>query len=228
MSRARPVVAIDGPSGAGKSTVARALAKALGFHYVDTGALYRSVAHLAEREGVPWDDGAGLAALAGRHAFSFDPEGALLVDGAPPGDAIRTPHVSRGASVVARHPEVRRALLAVQRALGADGGVVLEGRDIGTTVFPDAEVKIFLTATARERARRRFLELEARGEPTTLDEVERQQEARDRADREREISPLVRADDAVEIVCDGMSVQEVVAGIAARARPFSFDFTPER
>ena len=216
MTRPRPVVAIDGPSGAGKSTVARAVARRLGFHYVDTGALYRSVAHLAELHGVRWDDGPALAALAAAHDFAFAEDGGLVVDGVPIGDAIRAPHVSHGASTVARHPEVRRALLEVQRWLGADGGVVLEGRDIGSVVFPDAEVKIFLTATAKERARRRFLELEARGEPTTLAQVERDQDERDRADRERMASPLIRTDDAFELVCDGMSVDEVVAAIAAR------------
>jgi len=216
VTRARPVVAIDGPSGAGKSTVARSLARALGFHYVDTGALYRTVAHLALLHGVPWDDGPRLAALAAAHELSFAADGDLVVDGAPVGDAIRAPLVSRGASAVARLPEVRRALLEVQRRLGAGGGVVLEGRDIGTVVFPDAEVKIFLTATAEERARRRFRELEARGEGVTLDQVARDQEERDRADSEREASPLAKADDAFELVCDGMSIDEVVAALAAR------------
>ena len=216
MTRTRPVVAIDGPSGAGKSTVARALARALGFHYVDTGALYRSVAHLADLHGVAWDDGERLAELAGAREFSFAEDGGLVVDGEAIGDAIRSPHVSRGASKVARLKEVRRALLKIQRQLGRGGGAVLEGRDIGTVVFPDAEVKIFLTATAKERARRRFLELEARGEAVTLEQVERDQTERDRADSEREASPLVRAEDAFELVCDGMSVDEVVAAISAR------------
>lgn len=214
--RTRPVVAIDGPSGAGKSTVARSLARALGFHYVDTGALYRSVAYLADLHGVAWDDVEKLAALAEAREFSFAEDGGLVVDGEPFGDAIRAPRVSRGASSVARLKEVRRALLKVQRRLGAGGGVVLEGRDIGTIVFPDAEVKIFLTATAKERARRRFLELGARGAAVTLEQVERDQEERDRADSEREASPLVRAEDAFELACDGMSVDEVVAVIAAR------------
>jgi cytidylate kinase len=214
--RTRPVVAIDGPSGAGKSTVARALARALGFSYVDTGALYRSVAYLADLHGVSWDDGEQLAALAEAREFSFAEDGGLVVDGEPIGDAIRSPRVSLGASAVARLKEVRRALLKVQRRIGAGGGAVLEGRDIGTIVFPDAEVKIFLTATARERARRRFLELQARGAAVTLEQVERDQEERDRADSEREASPLVRAEDAFEIVCDGMSVDEVVAAIATR------------
>jgi len=218
MKRTRPVVAIDGPSGAGKSTVARALAKSLGYFFVDTGALYRSVAYLAEREEVPWDDGAALARLAAEHDFSFDAEGRVLIDGVIVGDAIRTPHMSLGASAVARLGEVRHALLDVQRGLGAEGGVVLEGRDIGTSVFPDAEVKIFLTATPRERARRRALELEARGMTTSIEEVERDQEQRDRADSEREVSPLERAEDAFELVCDGMSIDEVVGAIAKRVQ----------
>jgi cytidylate kinase len=216
VTRRRPVVAIDGPSGAGKSTVARSLARALGFQYVDTGALYRAVALLALRHGVSWDDGPGLAALAAAHELAFGDDGGLIVDGAPLGDAIRTPQISRGASTVARLPELRRALLALQRRLGAGGGVVLEGRDIGTVVFPDAEVKIFLTATAQERARRRHRELAARGEGVTLAQVERDQAERDRIDSERESSPLAKADDAFELVCDGLGVDEVVAAIAAR------------
>jgi len=216
VSRSRPVVAIDGPSGAGKSTVARTLAEALGFLYVDTGALYRCVAYLAELHGVPWDDGGRLAAIAAARDFSFAADGGLVVDGVPVGDAIRSPHVSLGASKVAQLPEVRRALLEIQRRLGADGGVVLEGRDIGTVVFPDAEVKIFLTATPKERARRRFLELESRGETATLEQVERDQAERDRADSEREVSPLSRAADAYELSTDDLGVEEIVARIAAR------------
>jgi cytidylate kinase len=209
--RPRPVVAIDGPSGAGKSTVARGLARALGFGYVDTGAIYRAIAWLADEEAAAWDQGPLLAALARRHRFAFDADGTLEVDGRAPGDALRTPRISRGASVVAAHPAVRAALLELQRELGRDGGVVLEGRDIGTAVFPDAEIKFFLDATVPERARRRHAELTARGEAVSLEEVEREQEARDRADRERPISPLVRAADARAIDCDDLTAAEVVA-----------------
>jgi cytidylate kinase len=210
------VVAIDGPSGAGKSTVARGLARALGFSYIDTGALYRSVAWLAETNGASWDDGARLAELARAHRFAFAKNGELLVDNAPVGDAIRTPQISHGASVVARHREVRQALLAIQRELGRKGGVVLEGRDIGTVVFPDAEAKFFLVASVRERARRRYEELVSRSESVTIEQVERDQEQRDRSDRERSLSPLRRADDAVEIDSDGLTVEQVIDAMKRR------------
>jgi len=213
-------VAIDGPAGAGKSTVSSRVAAALGLPKLDTGAIYRTLALAASRAGVSWDDAAALAELARTLPLRF----AGNVGGSPLqvflGDeevtaAIRTPEMSQGSSLVSRHAPVRAALLPVQRRLAADG-VVAEGRDIGSVVLPDAEVKIFLTATAQERARRRFLELEARGERVTLEQVERDQAERDRADSEREVSPLARAADAFEIVCDGMSVDEVVSAIAAR------------
>jgi cytidylate kinase len=204
------VVAIDGPAGAGKSTVARGLSRALGFSYIDTGALYRSVAWLAEQNGVDWQDGARLAELAVPARFEFDSSGELLVDGTAVGAAIRTPAISRGSSVVARQPQVRKGLLAIQRTLGANGGVVLEGRDIGTVVFPDAEVKFFLVASVGVRARRRFDELVAGGSAVTIEQVEREIEERDRADRERSISPLKQATDAVEIDCDELSARQVI------------------
>lgn len=214
--RPHPVIAIDGPSGAGKSTVARGLARALGFSYLDTGALYRAVAWLADREGVSWEDGSALAGLVRSRRFEFDDAGALRVDGEAAGEGIRTPEMSRGASIVARHPEVRSELLGIQRRLGRDGGVVLEGRDIGTVVFPDAEIKFYLTASVRERARRRHQELTRRGEAVTLEQVEREQIERDRSDREREVSPLRRADDAIEIDCENTSAEEVVASMKSR------------
>lgn len=218
--RPRPVVAIDGPSGAGKSTVARALASRLGYSFVDTGALYRSIALLADRAGTSWDDGEALASIARSHSFSFDESGNLSIDGGEVGDSIRTPRMSMGASAVARHPRLRAALLDVQRSLGEDGGVVLEGRDIGTVVFPDAEVKFYLDASVRVRASRRMKELREKGQAVTLEEVERDQEARDRADREREISPLRRAQDALVISCDDLDAEGVVDAIisATKAR----------
>ncbi len=208
--RSRPIVAIDGPSGVGKSTVARKLSASLDFSYVDTGALYRTVAWLADKHGVDWSAGTELADITGKHDLSFDSGGNLSVDGEPIGNLIRSPHISLGASTVARHPEVRSALLALQRQLGEAGGVVLEGRDIGTIVFVDAEVKFFLNASVAVRARRRFLELEARGEEVTLEEVEQEQIKRDTADRNRVVSPLRQADDAVQILCDEMTADKVV------------------
>ncbi len=214
--RSKPIVAIDGPSGVGKSTVARGLAAALGFSYVDTGALYRTVAWLADARGVDWSISKDLAQLATRHDFNFDSKGTLLLDGQPIGDRIRSPRISRGASAVAVHKEVREALLEVQRCLGKAGGIVLEGRDIGTVVFPDAEVKFFLTAGTKVRARRRFLELKARGEDTALSEVEAEQALRDKTDQRRVISPLRQAKDAVKINCDEMTADEVVDAMLKR------------
>lgn len=204
------MIAIDGPSGAGKSTVARGLAKTLGFAYIDTGALYRAVAWLADQAAVEWDDGPRLATLAKSRSFAFDEDGELRIDDEAVGDRIRTPHISRGASVVARHSELRGALLEIQRELGNIGGVVLEGRDIGTVVFPDAEVKLFLVASVRVRAQRRHAELVARGQAVKLADVEREQEQRDRSDRERKISPLVKAEDAEEIDCDELDAEQVI------------------
>ena len=208
--RRQPVIAIDGPSGVGKSTVAKQIAKRLGFILVDTGAIYRSTALLADEAAVPWEDAEDVAALAHAHSFAFDATGALLLDGTPVGDRIRTPRMSMGASAVAGHPEVREALLGIQRDLGKEGGIVLEGRDVGTVVFPDAEVKFFLTASAEVRARRRYLELQAKGSEAAYEEVLEDQKARDLADSTRAVAPLKQADDAVPVLCDDMTADEVV------------------
>ncbi len=215
--RSRAVVAIDGPSGAGKSTVAGRLARELGFSLVDTGSIYRAVAWLADREGVDWDDGPRLARLVSGRAFDLGPDG-LRIDGLAPGDVLRTARIGKGASIVARHRELRDVLLGVQRELARDGGVVLEGRDIGTVVVPDAEIKFFLTAEVAERARRRWSELRGCGEEISLERVEREQRERDRADSEREHSPLRRADDAVVIDCTNLGIDEVVSSMKTRVK----------
>ncbi|MFO8071673.1 MAG: (d)CMP kinase [Polyangia bacterium] len=215
--RSRPVVAIDGPSGAGKSTVAGLLARELGFALVDTGSIYRAVAWLADREDIDWDDGPRLARLASSREFDLEPDG-LKIDGVAPGDALRTARIGNGASIVARHRELRDVLLGVQRDLARDGGVVLEGRDIGTIVVPDAEIKFFLTAEVAERARRRWSELRERGEEISLERVEREQRKRDRADSERKHSPLRRAGDAVVIDCTNLGIDEVVSSMKNRVK----------
>ncbi|MBN2716693.1 MAG: (d)CMP kinase [Deltaproteobacteria bacterium] len=208
--RNKPVVAIDGPSGVGKSTVAKGVAAALNFQFIDTGAIYRSVALAAKRNKIDWHDGPKVGEEALRHRFAFDGDGNLLLDGGPVGDLIRTTEMSEGASTVAKHPEVRDALLDIQRLLGKDGGVVLEGRDIGTVVFPDAEAKFFLVASSKERARRRYLQLKEKDESVTLDEIEKAQQIRDERDANRLVAPLRKANDAEEINCEKTSAAEVI------------------
>ncbi len=208
------IIAIDGPAGAGKSTLSRLVAQRLGYTLVDTGALYRAVALRARQRGISWDDGPALGALASQLHLSFV-DGALEVDGERPGDALRTPEISQGASRVSAHPAVRAALLGVQRDMGREGGVVLEGRDIGTVVYPDAEVKVFLVATDEERARRRLAELLARGERSSLEEVLEEMRVRDRRDSERETAPLRMAEGAVRVDSTGRTLDELVEQLAA-------------
>jgi cytidylate kinase len=191
------VVAIDGPAGAGKSTIARALARRLGATYLDTGAMYRSVALAARRRG---EDPAAVA-----RAIELELGGSVVVDGEDVTAAIRAPEVTQDASRVAQDPRVRAALADKQRALLSVGDWVAEGRDIGTVVCPEAEVKVFLTATAEERARRRAAELGA-----DLATVLREQRERDRRDTEREHSPLAPAADAVPVDTTGLTIDEVV------------------
>ncbi|HVR62084.1 MAG TPA: (d)CMP kinase, partial [Polyangia bacterium] len=181
-SSRRLVVAIDGPAGAGKSTTARLLARRLGYALVDTGAIYRTMALLARRRGIAWTDGPGVAALGAGLGIGFELRGDrnhTLLEGADISDEIRTPEISDGASRVSALPEVRAALLDLQRRLGAAGGVVVEGRDIGTVVFPGAEAKFFLTASAEERARRRAAELRAAGRAVDEAATRAELEARD-------------------------------------------------
>ena len=205
------VIAIDGPAGAGKSTVARGVAAALGFTYLDSGAMYRCVALAALRAGAVLDDGVALGGLARRLDLSAD-AGRAGLDGEDVSEAIRAPDVSIAASRVSVHPEVRAAMVDRQRSLIASGGYVAEGRDIGTVVSPDAPLKVFLTAGPDERARRRAAET---GEPAEA--VLAALVARDARDREREHGALRPAGDAVELDTTGLSVDEVVARIVALA-----------
>jgi len=214
------IVAIDGPAGAGKSTIARLLAQRLGYTYIDTGAMYRAVALCSERQGISWDDPDGLERLTLSLDLEFEPDGErsrLLVNGEDVSEAIRTPQISRGASEVSRWPGVRCALVEQQQRMSAEQSVVMEGRDIGTVVFPQAQVKIFLTATPEERSRRRTAELSERGEEADPEQVLQEVLDRDRRDCEREHSPLRQAEDAMEVVTDGMSIDEVVEHLARLA-----------
>ena len=215
------VVTIDGPAGAGKSTVAKQLARALGYRLLDTGAIYRAVALVAERRGVAWSDGEACAAIARALDIRFDFVGDanhVSIEGNDETLAIRAPTISQGASQVSAHPAVRAGLLELQRRLGAGGGVVVEGRDTGTVVFPHAQAKFFLTASVAERARRRVAELRARGvavdEAATLREIEE----RDARDASRDVAPMKPADDAVMVDSSTQTVEEVVETLARVAR----------
>ena len=224
--RARPIVAIDGPAGAGKSTVARRVAEALGFLLLDTGALYRTVAVAAKRASLAFDDAANVGVLArdlaAEGAITVAQDGTagmrVFLRGEDVSTEIRTPDMAMGASTVSAHPVVREALLALQRQAGTEGGVVLEGRDIGTVVFPDAEVKFFLTARPEVRARRRFDELTAKGQSVTFEETLEDVLRRDAQDTQRAVAPLRQADDAVLVESSSLDIDGVVERMVARVR----------
>lgn len=224
--RARPIVAIDGPAGAGKSTVARHVADALGFLLLDTGALYRTVAVAAKRASLPFDDASsvGLLArdLASEGAITVAHDGAsgmrVFLRGEDVSAEIRTPEMAMGASTVSAHPVVRDALLALQRQAGTEGGVVLEGRDIGTVVFPDAEVKFFLTAQPEVRAQRRFDELTAKGQSVTFQETLDDVLRRDAQDTQRAVAPLRQADDAILVDSSALDIDGVVERMVSQVR----------
>jgi cytidylate kinase len=212
------VIAIDGPAGAGKSTVARALARRLGFFLLDTGAIYRALALEADRAGIGFDDGASLGARAVALAIRFDEEGRVFLGDEDVSIAIRTPAMSQGASTVSAHPPVRQALLGLQRRLAARGRCVVEGRDIGTVVLPTAPLKIFLTASPEVRARRRYDELTARGQTVDLAATLAEIVERDDRDTSRATAPLKQAEDAVLLDTSELAESEVVDRMEALAR----------
>jgi cytidylate kinase len=221
----RPVVAIDGPAGAGKSTVTRRVAEWLNYVLVDTGAIYRTVALAAERAGLSWEDSEGVSefahALSARNAIRLERGEAgqhVLLDGEDVSGSIRTLSIGQGASKVSAIPGVRDALLELQRRAGAEGGVVLEGRDIGTVVFPDAEAKFFLTASVEVRARRRYEELAQKGHAPPLEQVIEEVKERDHRDSSRPIAPLKQAADAVVIDSSNLSIDEVAERIVTHVR----------
>jgi CMP/dCMP kinase len=203
------IVAIDGPSGAGKGTVARAVAERLGYRYVDSGAMYRAVGWLALNEHLSLDDEPAVAALAERARVEIDPS-RVAIDGVDVTRAIRTPEIDRAAAAVARLPRVRSVLVGRQREMGEVGGIVMEGRDIGTVVFPQADVKIYLDASAEERARRRAHDPAHSGGPVTVADVATLLTERDRLDSTRKASPLLVASDALVVDTTAKSVGEVV------------------
>jgi cytidylate kinase len=208
----RVVVAIDGPAGAGKSTIARRLAGRLGFTYIDTGAMYRAVALWALRQKVDWDDMHRMEQLAMAAEIELSP-GRIHLNGEDISEAIRTPDVSNGASKVAVIPGVRRAMVAKQRAMGERASVVMEGRDIGTVVFPAADVKIYLDADPEERVRRRFREGRERGDSIGVAQLAEQMKERDRRDSTRSDAPLAQAPDAVYLDSTPLSLDEVEEAI---------------
>ena len=206
------VIAIDGPSGAGKGTISRTIAARLGYRHVDTGAMYRAVAWKALHDRMPVDDEAAVAALAERSPIDVE-GGTVSIDGHDVTKAIRTPEIDKAAAAVARLPGVRAALVARQRAVGREGGVVMEGRDIGTVVFPNADVKIYLDASAEERARRRANDPAHTGSQSGEAAVAAAIQARDTSDTTRAASPLTLAADAVHIDTTTMPIDEVVARV---------------
>lgn len=218
MTRRKICIALDGPAGVGKTTTAKALAAHFGLLYVDTGAMYRALAVIARQHNISPDDAKSASELAGRIRIELDQNEAgtlrVLADGGDVTTAIRTPEASDGASRISVHPGVRTELVRWQRELARGGGVVMEGRDIGTVVLPNAEAKVFLTASTAERARRRHRELAGRGVAVSLAQVTKEMEERDARDRSRETSPLRPAPDAVVVDCTAFDLNEQVAAVS--------------
>jgi cytidylate kinase len=213
----RLIIAIDGPSGAGKGTVARTVASELGYIHIDSGAMYRAVGWKALRDGAPLDDDEAIGCIAEQSRIDLSTT-AVTIDGRDITRAIRTPEIDRAAAAIARLPRVRAALVKRQRLLGAGGGIVMEGRDIGTVVFPRADVKVYLDASPEERARRRAHDPAHSARSTSVSEVVGALAARDELDRTRMASPLVAAQDAVAIDTTGKTVRSVVDEVMAVIR----------
>jgi cytidylate kinase len=204
-----PVIAIDGPSASGKGTVAQIVAERLGFHYLDSGALYRIVALAAQQRGISWQDEAGLAAMAPKLHIVFE-QGQVLLDDEYISEAIRTEDISRGASEVAVHPALRKALVKLQRSFCKAPGLVADGRDMGSVIFPEARTKIFLTASAEIRAERRYKQLMGKGIHANLAAILQDLQARDARDRQRTVAPLQQCEGALLLDTDPLTIEQAV------------------
>ncbi len=204
-----PVIAIDGPSASGKGTVAQIVAERLGFHYLDSGALYRIVALAAKLRGIAWQDETGLAAMAPGLGITFE-DGQILINDEMVTEAVRTEEISRGASEVAVHPALRRALIDLQRSFRKAPGLVADGRDMGSVIFPDAQAKIFLTASAEVRADRRYKQLMEKGNHANLANILQDLQLRDERDRQRAVAPLQQCEGAILLDTDHLTIEQAV------------------
>ena len=206
-------IAIDGPAGAGKSTVAKLVARKLGYVYIDTGAMYRTLTYKAIKSGVDLHDNGSLNQLLSKTKIELTPEGKVFMDSEEVTELIRTDEVTNSVSFVASQSDVRFEMLTRQQEMARQGGTVMDGRDIGTAVLPNAEVKVFLSATVEERAKRRYEENLAKGYPSDFEQLKQEIALRDKRDSERETAPLKKADDAIEIDTTNLSIDEVVVAI---------------
>ena len=212
-----PVIAIDGPSASGKGTVAQRVAQALGYHYLDSGAIYRIAALAALRRGISWQDEAGLADMAASLDIRFA-DGKICLDGATITEAVRTEEISRGASEVAVHPALRSALLNLQQSFRKMPGLVADGRDMATVVFPDAQTKIFLTASAEVRAERRYKQLIEKGIRANLADILQDLQTRDARDSQRSVAPLQKSESAKLLDTSELSIDQAVEAILNYSR----------
>ncbi len=211
----KPIIAIDGPAGAGKSTVTKEIAKKLGLIYLDTGSMYRAVTYLIQRDFIDPENKEMINNMLKNLKLEFKTSNKgnqkIIINDIDITEEIRSPEVTALVSKIASIESVRKALTIQQKSIGAKGGIVAEGRDIGTVVFPDAEVKVFLTASPKERARRRYLDLQKRGyQSPRIEVLEREIKERDLQDSQREIAPLMKPEDAIELITDGMNIQKVI------------------